>query len=220
MVARRSAQIQIDDLVQRLRRGGELRRIVAQAAAGDRLELHADAVHRREHVRLRQLDADVDPPDARPREEVALVVGPREQLRHPALERQLQARDLLLAAGDDRPRGRVPLQRFVEVVCEAGEVRLGDGADSTQHLGRAIVETHVALDHLEEPRPAHGKLFITPCLYSCSSRGRISVGSRGPAPAIPMSAGPRACHGGMPISTRKIFISGVRAPASSRTTSG
>ena len=83
----------------------------------------ADAVHRGQHVHLRQVDADVDAADARPPLEVLLVVRAAEQLVHPSHERLLEARDLCRAPGDRRARVGLGFDGGVEVVDDGGEVR-------------------------------------------------------------------------------------------------
>ena len=72
--------------------------IARERCAQDGRGLDPDAVHGREHVRLRQLDADVDAPDARAPLEVGLVVRAEQELVEPAAQRLLEACDLRLAA--------------------------------------------------------------------------------------------------------------------------
>jgi hypothetical protein len=110
----------------------------------DRTE--TNPVHGRQHVDLRQVDAHVDPADARPALEVRFIVRSLEELVDPAQQRLLEARDLRGAAGDGRPSIRVSFDGVVEVVDDAGEVWRHQRMRFPQGGSRGFVEPDVGID--------------------------------------------------------------------------
>ena len=109
-------ELEVHDLIERLRDPLDLVRIARELGAQDVEQADADPVHRREHVRLRQRDAHVHAPDARAQLVVGLVVGAEQHLVHPADERLLEPLDLRRAARDRPARPGVGFDRRVEVV--------------------------------------------------------------------------------------------------------
>ncbi len=105
-------------------------RIVDQPVAQDVEEVDADAIHGREHECLGEVDADVDPPDARPELVVGLVVRAEQHDSEPLDQRLLEPLDLSGAARDGRARARMGLDGGVEVVDDRDEATAGRGDEA------------------------------------------------------------------------------------------
>ena len=148
-------EFQIQNLVHRPRGGNQSLGIVRQLLACDFDQVHADAVHGRQHVRLGQVDPDMDPSDARALLEIGLVVRAQEQLVHPGDQCLLEAIDLGGAARDGRAGPGVALDGRVKVVDDPGKLGLGQRVETAEPACRRVVELDVTLDCLEERLPRH-----------------------------------------------------------------
>jgi hypothetical protein len=111
-------QVQVEQFVQR-RDGGHQAGTVPRPALPQRPhQPGADARQGDVGVKLVEPDLDVPPADPPAPDHVLAVVGPGEQLPHPAEQTSLESIDLLLAAGNDAVGTRVTLYLGVAVVDE------------------------------------------------------------------------------------------------------
>jgi hypothetical protein len=125
------------------------RRVTAQLVADDVQQAQPDAVHGREHERLREPDLDVDASDAGAPLIVGLVVRAQQQPPQPVRQRLLQPFDLRRTARDRDPRVRMRVDGRVEVIDDRDEEALRERMQRAQRRRRLLREADIVGEALE-----------------------------------------------------------------------